>query len=52
MSSGDASTRESFPARLSRLATDWSGSSAAFGLALLTIVIWLVSGPVFGFSDT
>src|ERR1700731_3995491 len=39
-------------ARFSRLATDWSGSSAAFGLAALTIVIWLVSGPFFGFSDT
>jgi low affinity Fe/Cu permease len=44
--------RESMLARLSRLATDWSGSSGAFWLAFLTIVVWLVSGPFFGFSDT
>jgi low affinity Fe/Cu permease len=43
---------ESFPARFARLAADWSGSSAAFGLAVLTIVVWLVTGPIFGFSDT
>src|SRR5262249_43827522 len=42
----------SFLARLSRLAADWSGSSTAFGLAVLTIVIWLASGPLFHFSDT
>ena len=48
----DAKSHESILARFSRLATDWSGSSAAFGLAALTIVAWLVSGPFFGFSDT
>jgi low affinity Fe/Cu permease len=47
-----ATPGESWPARLSRLATDWSGSSAAFGLAVLTVVVWLASGPLFGFSDT
>jgi low affinity Fe/Cu permease len=47
-----SSPRESFLARLSRLATEWSGSSPAFWLALLTVVIWLVSGPFFRFSDT
>lgn len=29
-----------------------SGRPAAFLLALATIVIWAVSGPIFGFSDT
>jgi low affinity Fe/Cu permease len=43
---------ESSLARFSRWATDWSGSSAAFGLATLTIVIWLVTGPFFDFSNT
>ena len=43
---------EALLAKLSRLAADWSGSSAAFWLALLVIVVWLVSGPFFGFSDT
>jgi low affinity Fe/Cu permease len=30
----------------------WSGSSWAFTLAALTIVAWLVTGPLFHFSDT
>lgn len=38
--------------RFARLASDWSGSSWAFGLALGTIVVWVVSGPIFRFSDT
>jgi low affinity Fe/Cu permease len=44
--------KESLPARFARRATDWSGSTAAFLLAVLAIVAWLVTGPVFGFSDT
>jgi low affinity Fe/Cu permease len=28
------------------------GSSTAFALACATIVVWALSGPVFGFSDT
>src|SRR6266571_53483 len=28
------------------------GTAAAFGLAMLFIVGWLITGPVFGFSDT
>ena len=45
-------SRESFPARLSRLVTEWSGSSAAFGSAFLLILVWLISGPIFDFSNT
>jgi low affinity Fe/Cu permease len=44
--------KESFPARLSRLVTDWSGSSVALGLAVLTILVWLATGPLFDFSNT
>ena len=44
--------KDSFLARFSRFATEWSGSSYAFGLATLVIVLWLLSGPLFGFSDT
>lgn len=29
-----------------------TGRPAAFGLAAATIVIWAVTGPVFGYSDT
>jgi low affinity Fe/Cu permease len=43
---------ESLPARFARLATDWTGSTAAFILAVGVIVLWLVTGPIFGFSDT
>ena len=38
--------------RLSHRATELSGTSAAFGLAAGTIVVWLITGPIFGFSDT
>jgi low affinity Fe/Cu permease len=43
---------DSFLARFSRVATDWSGSSAAFALAVLSILVWLVTGPLFDFSNT
>ena len=36
----------------SRAITMWTGSTGAFGLALATIVVWGLSGPLFHFSDT
>ncbi len=38
--------------RFARLATTWTGSTSAFLLALSVVVFWLISGPIFGFSDT
>ena len=38
--------------RFSRKATEATGTSTAFILALLVIIIWLISGPLFNFSDT
>lgn len=38
--------------RASGLATRWTGTSAAFALAVLTIVLWAATGPVFHYSDT
>jgi len=38
--------------RLSRKATEATGTSSAFILALLVIIVWLISGPLFHFSDT
>jgi low affinity Fe/Cu permease len=38
--------------RWSRLVTEWTGSSWAFAIAVLVIVVWLITGPLFGFSDT
>jgi low affinity Fe/Cu permease len=38
--------------RTSQAVTRWTGSSWAFAIAFLVIVVWLVSGPLFHFSDT
>lgn len=37
---------------LAKYAARFSGSPRVFALALLTIVVWVVTGPMFGFSDT
>lgn len=38
--------------RFATVATRWSGSTSAFILAVLSIVIWFVTGPIFHWSDT
>ncbi|HEY3236373.1 MAG TPA: low affinity iron permease family protein, partial [Polyangiaceae bacterium] len=38
--------------RASQWATRWAGSSWAFALAVLVLLIWLTTGPIFHFSDT
>jgi low affinity Fe/Cu permease len=38
--------------RLSHAITVWTGSSWAFAIALAIIIVWLVTGPLFHFSDT
>jgi low affinity Fe/Cu permease len=38
--------------RFSRRVTAWTGSSWAFALAVLTIIVWAVTGPIFHYSDT
>lgn len=38
--------------RFASRATKATGSSTAFLLALLTVIIWIVTGPVFHYSDT
>jgi low affinity Fe/Cu permease len=37
---------------LAHRVTEWTGGSWAFGAALATIVVWGVTGPIFGYSDT
>jgi low affinity Fe/Cu permease len=32
--------------------TCWTGSSMAFGIAVGVIITWVISGPVFNYSDT
>ena len=38
--------------RFAKKTAQLSGRPAAFCLALATIIAWLVTGPIFGFSDT
>ena len=38
--------------RLAYWAARWTGTSWAFALALGAILVWAITGPVFGFSDT
>jgi low affinity Fe/Cu permease len=38
--------------RLSHGAIEWAGSTWAFATAVLVILAWIVTGPLFGFSDT
>jgi low affinity Fe/Cu permease len=38
--------------RWSRVVTNATGSSWAFAVAVLVIVTWLVTGPIFHYSDT
>ena len=38
--------------RLARLTAHAMGQPAAFGTALAIIILWALSGPIFGFSDT
>src|SRR5262245_45177417 len=38
--------------RVSRTATEWTGTSLAFGVAAGTIIVWALTGPIFDFSDT
>ena len=39
-------------ARFARRTSDASGHPATFGLAILVIVVWGATGPIFHFSDT
>jgi low affinity Fe/Cu permease len=38
--------------RFARRATEWAGSTPAFALAMLTILVWGITGKFFGYSDT
>jgi low affinity Fe/Cu permease len=38
--------------RFASKATIFLGSSSAFSIAFLIVLSWIISGPVFGFSDT
>ena len=50
---GRATTpRMDWHSKFAKSAARWTGNASCFGLAVLVVVVWLVSGPMFGFSDT
>jgi low affinity Fe/Cu permease len=38
--------------RFSGMVTQWTGGSLAFALACGVVLVWLITGPVFGYSNT
>uniref|UniRef100_UPI002FDD0060 low affinity iron permease family protein n=1 Tax=Tabrizicola sp. TaxID=2005166 RepID=UPI002FDD0060 len=44
--------KSSIYTRAARWIAQLSGRPITFLLAVATVVVWMVSGPVFGFSDT
>jgi low affinity Fe/Cu permease len=38
--------------RIASRVTRWTGSTSAFTLACAIVLIWVLTGPLFGFSDT
>ncbi len=38
--------------KIAQNATNFSGTTTAFIIATLVIIIWLITGPIFDFSDT
>ncbi|MBL7933477.1 MAG: low affinity iron permease family protein [Bacteroidia bacterium] len=38
--------------KISRYCTEFTGSTAAFILAVLIVLIWLLTGPIFDYSNT
>ena len=38
--------------RFSSIVTRWTGSSSAFGVAVGVILVWILTGPLFHYSDT
>lgn len=45
-------TKNSLFKRFSKAAANYSGRPATFGIAILLITAWVITGPLFSFSDT
>lgn len=43
---------ENFFEKISTKITTWTGSPVAFGVAFFVVLAWVLSGPVFHYSDT
>jgi low affinity Fe/Cu permease len=46
------STMTALFAKFAQATSQWSGHPAAFLLALAVVIVWIVTGPVFNYSDT
>ena len=44
--------RDGIWSRLATKITLWSGSTPAFVLAVVVVLVWLITGPIFRYSDT
>ncbi len=45
-------SRTNWYANAAKTASRYAGRPATFSLAVLVILVWIVTGPLFGFSDT
>ena len=52
MSNTDSKPMSELPSRFATWISEKSGSTWAFTLALGTIVVWALTGPMFGYSNT
>nr|WP_231755463.1 low affinity iron permease family protein [Bordetella sp. N] len=52
MRPGNASAVHALFERFAAKVTTWTGSPLAFGIAFGMVVVWAVTGPVFGYSET
>jgi low affinity Fe/Cu permease len=52
MPSKENRRRQGVLEKFAAVATRWSGGSMAFAIACGIIVVWIISGPLFKFSDT
>lgn len=43
---------ENFFEKISTKITNWTGSPVAFGVAFFVVMAWVLSGPIFNYSDT
>jgi low affinity Fe/Cu permease len=50
--SDTASPKKGWFAAFAQATSCWAGSATAFAMAILVIAAWVISGPVFHYSDT
>ena len=52
MPSKEKTPRQGVLEKFAAVATRWTGGSTAFAIACGIILVWIISGPLFKFSDT